>query len=656
MKCFLFFFFSLPLVFAQTPRMDGEAVRLQLEKRRTKLNEVMAAGDYKTQIRLAKEGLAYCPPDCTRARAMFHLFSGVGHEFLKAFPEAEKEYLSCLSLAVPLGKADYTMTALSRLQYVYNYTKQNAKRLDIIRQMEVYGDSLKSLDIQELATLARAAYYEDRSEYEKAVDYRLKLIDLNKKQIAQEPDDESHKTNTGYQLNNLANIFSLMGRHEKALEYLAEGSTYLKGKALKNGEETQYIFYIQAYLGLEKVDSALLYYQKTYREMPTDTLYHVLGNVEYLFGNYYLDNNQVDKARPHIYRAKNFADKTVNLNTKDLVSGVLARLYMKDKKYGLAVVEYRKVLHQDMSMDRENLASMRKGMAEAYSHLQMWDSAYHYLQAYSLLNDSLQAEAADKNFAEVEAKYQNVAKNQEIRLLNEKNARSELKNTSLLIGSFLLLLLGGLGMVMLSNRSKIKRLEENQRLRNKIAADLHDEVGSTVSSILLIADMAQVQEKDEGKKRLFTKILNDSKHIAESMDEIIWAVNPGNDAVQGIFDKIKEYALPLAETQGIHLHFKAAPLLETEALPMHHRRNLYLIIKEALNNSLKYSRAKNIYVQVENGMKVTISDDGVGFDTLAKNGRNGIKNMRKRADEIGGELRIESAAGEGTEVVLTFTK
>jgi two-component system sensor histidine kinase UhpB len=652
MRPLLPFLFLFTLANAQVKSVSHEKVHAELEKRRHALNEQLEKGDYKTIIRLAEEGLKFCPQDCTRAKAMFHLFAGVGHEFIKEYPEAENEFRNCLDYAIPLGKYSYMMTAMTRLQYIYGYTKQCSKRLEVIQKMVNVADSLQLIDMQLGATIAMSSYYEDLNEYENAIKYRLKSIEINKQLFKKYPEEESHKTNIGYQLNNVANLFSHIGQYGKALEYLREGDKYLKGKALKNGEETQYVFYIQAFLGLNQLDSANKYYHKTYQDMPADTLYQVLSNVEYLFGNYYLEANQLAKARPFAYRSNKYVQKVADLNIKDLVAGLMAKLYLKDGKYDLAVKEYRKVLQQDMRFSRENLASVRKGMAEAFSHLKLWDSAFYYLNAYTHLNDSIQFELTNKNFAEVEAKYQNEVRRQEINLLNEKNARAELRNSSLVAGSGLVILIAGMGFVLLMNRNKLKRLEENQRLRNKIAADLHDEVGSTLSSILLISEMAQRQEKDTEKSKVFTKILKDSRHIAESMDEIIWAVNPGNDTMSGIMNKLKEYAQQLSTTKDFVFHFSLPQDLENVVLPMDYRRNIYLIVKEALNNSIKYSEAKNIRVEFGKDMKIVISDDGKGFNTSANTNRNGLRNMKRRAEEINAELELSSTPGLGTDVIL----
>ena len=207
------------------------------------------------------------------------------------------------------------------------------------------------------------------------------------------------------------------------------------------------------------------------------------------------------------------------------------------------------------------------------------------------------------------------------------------------------------------NRSKLKRLEESQTLRNKIASDLHDEIGSTLSSILLISGMAKADNQGEKSNRMFSKIHSDSQHIVESVDEIIWSVSPVNDSLQGILLRLREYALPLAESKNMSFEFHSDKDIEQLMLPMEIRRNLYLISKEAINNLIKYSEATQAalsFSRTRKVMQVIISDNGKGFDWAANTSRNGLKNMKIRAEEIGGKLDVESSPGEGSRITLSF--
>ena len=221
--------------------------------------------------------------------------------------------------------------------------------------------------------------------------------------------------------------------------------------------------------------------------------------------------------------------------------------------------------------------------------------------------------------------------------------------------AFMLLLVTG---AWLSNRNKLKQLQLSQELRNKIAADLHDEIGSTLSSISLLSGITEENlRKNESVKagQMIHRIQQDSRQVMESMDDIIWTVNPQNDSLSRIILRLKEFALPLAEAKEIVLDFQGFSMIDATTLSMEVRRNIYLICKEALNNLLKYSQASEgtIRFQIESKtLLITIKDNGIGFDTKAFSSRNGLRNMQERAKELRGEFSVESGLGKGTSIIL----
>jgi signal transduction histidine kinase len=144
----------------------------------------------------------------------------------------------------------------------------------------------------------------------------------------------------------------------------------------------------------------------------------------------------------------------------------------------------------------------------------------------------------------------------------------------------------------------------------------------------------------------------------ESVDEIIWAVNPVHDSLHGILLRLREYALPLAESKNIAFEFKVEEDIEQLALTMEVRRNLYLIIKEAINNLLKYSeanRASVYFAKDKKELSITVQDNGKGFDTHAESARNGIRNMKLRATEMNAMIDIVSSKDAGTSIKLSFS-
>lgn len=206
-------------------------------------------------------------------------------------------------------------------------------------------------------------------------------------------------------------------------------------------------------------------------------------------------------------------------------------------------------------------------------------------------------------------------------------------------------------------RYRLRQIKKIYEVRSNISRSLHDEVGATLSSINIYSDVARKKNNDPAIEQLIDKVYDASANAMENMSDIVWYVNPVNDLVENLLVRMREYALPLLEAKGINVTFDAQKNIEELKTTMPQRHNVYLIFKEAINNSLKYSQAKNIHIKLEKdagNVKMNISDDGTGFPAAKEFSGNGIKNMYFRAKAIGGHLTIESFEGTGTTIYLQF--
>ena len=194
------------------------------------------------------------------------------------------------------------------------------------------------------------------------------------------------------------------------------------------------------------------------------------------------------------------------------------------------------------------------------------------------------------------------------------------------------------------------------QIRAKIASDLHDDVGSTLSSISIMSDLLQSRPNDSpGSEEMLRKIGKNAKNMLESMDDIIWSVNPQNDSFHNIIVRIREYAIPLLEPLEVKLSIIVPENVTALKVSMEMRRNLFLIAKEAVNNMAKYSECTEAIIEFSHShstLKMTITDNGKGFDTSRENTRNGLRNMKYRAEKVGGKLTVQSHIGQGT--MITF--
>lgn len=197
-----------------------------------------------------------------------------------------------------------------------------------------------------------------------------------------------------------------------------------------------------------------------------------------------------------------------------------------------------------------------------------------------------------------------------------------------------------------------RREQEIERERTRIARDIHDQLGANLTQISLISDLAQATGEPSAH---LPKLANTARQAIASLDEIVWAVNPRHDNFASLLEYLAQQATELLQPAGIRcrLEFPRSPA--SRHLPADFRHHLFLIVREALNNAVKYSSATEIRIQVESNdsLQVTISDDGHGFSESAVQGEhNGLANMRERARDLGGDCHITSAPSSGTVVQI----
>ena len=201
----------------------------------------------------------------------------------------------------------------------------------------------------------------------------------------------------------------------------------------------------------------------------------------------------------------------------------------------------------------------------------------------------------------------------------------------------------------------VKYLTEEQ-LRGKIARDLHDEMGSSLTSIQITSKIAAMDAADNTsvQKQLY-QISRHTAGIMEKMSDLVWVVNPANDSLSKLIYRIKEYAVDILEPSGIELIYEEAPNFEDIKLNPEQRKNIYLIAKETLNNTVKYSDATQVSIafsEKDQLLKMVILDNGKGFDPATIKMGNGLKNLSVRAEEINARLTLNSEKTKGTSVTI----
>jgi signal transduction histidine kinase len=205
---------------------------------------------------------------------------------------------------------------------------------------------------------------------------------------------------------------------------------------------------------------------------------------------------------------------------------------------------------------------------------------------------------------------------------------------------------------------KLKAQLAVEQFRNKISAELHDDLGSSLSGISMYSYMAH----DSLQSGQYEKVRQSVEHIQKTTDEvitamseIIWSINPGNDEFEKIVLRMRNFAFEMLGAKNIDFEFKAEEEVIKMKLPMETRKNLYLIFKEATNNLLKYAGTDKAYFSLtreNNNIILSIRDHGKGFNINAPSIGNGLLNMKKRAEEMNASIHIGSEVGNGTLVKI----
>ena len=204
---------------------------------------------------------------------------------------------------------------------------------------------------------------------------------------------------------------------------------------------------------------------------------------------------------------------------------------------------------------------------------------------------------------------------------------------------------------------KIKNQLAMERLKTKIASDLHDNVGAGLTEISILSEVAN-QKPDRSPAALANElktISETARELVDNMSDIVWVVNPQRDSLYDLIIKLKDSYNEFLNSVGISFQVKNIDKTNDVHLPMEYKQNLLLMFKEAINNSIKHSKCLKIILEasINNETAVlSLSDDGSGFDLQNHKSGNGMRNMESRAKKIGGNITWESCSGQGTKVVF----
>jgi two-component system, NarL family, sensor histidine kinase UhpB len=495
----------------------------------------------------------------------------------------------------------------------------------------------------------------EESNYQKALDYFIQAAKLYENPLADEYGQclaYSNIGNTQYRLKN----------YEQALDYANQSMDIAKKSKLITS-----IGYIHKLLGriykkLNKLDSALAQYeqgQKIYLTLgDTRSAAELLQNI----GNVYFDQERYPEALNNYQQSLKLGK---SISVKPIVAfaySAIGQTYAILKKNNEALlyldssrVAAKAIGNKYLVMDSYN------AMSSVYETKGDYKKALIMHQRFVEVKDSI-TQSENRQLAEdTQAKYELEKKEAKIVLLEKDQELKTLalaRQRAIQIGGAVALLLIIVIAFLLINRyrviNKVKRQTEMEQMRNIIARDLHDDIGSTLSTINIISNLA-MRENTNGNNLHLSRIAEQSTRIMESMTDMVWSINPINDSMEKVVVKMKVFASEILESKNIGFRFSGEESLNGLLLDAEKRKNLFLIFKEAINNSAKYSGATEVGVTLkksERRLVMTIADNGHGFDKQNTKEGNGLKNMDARAKAMQANFKLSSVERLGTRIEL----
>jgi two-component system, NarL family, sensor histidine kinase UhpB len=455
-----------------------------------------------------------------------------------------------------------------------------------------------------------------------------------------------------------SSIYTQQKNYDAALIYLDKA--FQLYERMHNVQMMAKVFSDKAdvYRHTNREDAAVVYYKKAI--VLGDSVQDLTNLSSYYssLSEVYVNKNRLAEAEPLALKAMKYAKEMGSPVQEALTHSLLSKLYVGQKRFKEAINEG--LTGYDMSMKEMYLPLQQESadiLAEAFSKSGNYNEAYKYMRISKELNDSLTAKNFSEESASLQTNFDVAQKEKQIELLSKDAIIKEQKlkrQQNLVIGSLVIAVLALIGLWLAVNRYRLRQKMKELELRNRIAADLHDEVGSSLSSIHMLSQMATKDINETAHKDILARMSNNAKETMDKMGDIVWMIKPNETEAGSLKQRMERFAYEICSSKNISASLQLDEL-ERIKLTMEQRKNVYLVFKEAMNNAVKYSGTEKIEVTASLQNKeliLQVKDFGKGFDSSIVKKGNGLDNMQHRANESGGILRTETSINTGTTIQL----
>lgn len=594
-------------------------------------------------------------------------------------------FIAILAINSSIAQNDYNTDSLNFAIKTLSKKEQLQQILEIpydkfvsnISTSEVLAKQAISfaIELNDSSALARAylqmaQVYTYRDKRDKKVVYNLKAIKIY------EELEEFGKA--GYAYGELG--YSLKQENlNRALHYMRKGIDLFKKTPNINDADATYDNYGILQGMLKNYDSAIYYHnsslllnKKNGDSVGISFAYVHLATVHINLRNFDIAKKYIDSS--HTIRLKRNDSYGI---IDDFV--YYGDLYFAEKKYPKAIENFK--IGYDLSI-KSNIFFLQKYCADyltkSYLKLNDYKNAFSFNSIYQKLKDSTLNIQTNSRVAELQIEFETEKKEKEIALQKEQLLKNELelknKNLYTLLLSAGLLILGVLS-IGLFKLQQYKRLEYNNQLtlkeaqtqnklqgqRLQISRDLHDNIGSRLTFIISSIDNLKfiTNKSNENLRAKLSEVNEFSRTTITQLRDTIWAMNKNEIGIEDFKGRLLSF-IDKAKAATSNIHFDLNSKVKTNmTFSSIQGINIFRIIQEAINNSLKYAQASKISVDINetiNELIIEVKDDGIGFDLNTISLGNGLENMQKRVDEIDAKIAIKSEINKGTAISITCIK
>lgn len=582
-----------------------------------------------------------------------------------------KSSIDSLQLIIDNNSNDTIKGYFYRIQakFLINQLEYDAALISLDKSIAFYKNANNSLGIIKSMMNKGGVLYQ-KGETKKATQEYVNALAIAEK--------KGYKNEIAALYKNIGLVYYSQGKIKEALAYNNKALVIFNQLKSKKDIAATYVNIGNCYFDDYQPQNALLNYNKALKLSKETNDNQTIAKLYNNIGSVYINDLQ-DTIKGIDYLLDALAIKKQMNNQNDLIIQYnnIAAVYLDIKKYDLALSYNDKAFElASKSGNLEELINVYDTYALINSAKKDFKKAYDYHKLYSKTKDSLLNIDNLKAVEEINTKYQTAEKEKQ---LLQKEAEAKKKTTTIIILSLLALFIAIVGFLIyrqqrLKNvqqkqefelQSAIAQIENQNKLHEQrlaISRDLHDNIGAQLTFIISSVENLKFgfPTMENSIKNHLTKISDFTKTTIVELRDTIWAMNANEFTFDDLSSRIYNF---IEKAQSVKentaFKFSVDDSLKNSKFSSLEGVNLYRTIQEAVNNAIKYADANEVSIQVqpiENGITIEISDNGKGFDLDTIDLGNGIVNMQKRIEEIGGVFKIQSELDKGTQITISLNK